>query len=276
MSATIRDSLKASLIRASMAPETRARLSELTLLQQTDSTNTAILRMPPERQHAHALLADRQTAGRGRRQRTWHSPPGGNIYLSLGWRFRKAGIPLSNLPLVVAVTVCRALDRAGLRGHGIKWPNDILFEGKKLAGILVESRSASSEPALAVIGIGLNVRMPPSDAHAGTSGIDRPWTDLGSALGPEIDLKSRNQLVALLLEALLDALEDFEQNGFDRFRPAWRDFDILAGQKIILEQDNGRIEGVARGVDRDGGLLVEIAESDVRAFHSADVSVHYD
>ena len=106
------------------------------------------------------VLAECQTGGRGRREKSWHSPAGGNIYLSLGWWFRDCQWPLSTLPLIVAIAVCQALARAGLRGHGIKWPNDILVEGKKLAGILVEMQSAGSGPALAVIGVGLNVRMP--------------------------------------------------------------------------------------------------------------------
>jgi len=276
MNVTTQDHLDAGLIRAGLAPEMQAKLQELTLLQQTDSTNRDILRMPPERQHAHAVLADHQTEGRGRRQRTWHSPLGGNVYMSLGWRFRKTSAPLSNLPLVTAVAVCRALDRAGLQGHGIKWPNDILFEGKKLAGILVELKSAGSDPVLAVIGVGLNVRMPSPDTDPGTAAISRPWTDLSSALGPEKAVISRNALAAMLLEALLGALVDFELQGFERFRTSWQNRDLLDGRKIVVDQEGRQFAGVARGLDSEGGLRVEIEDSGVRVFHSGDVSVQYD
>ncbi len=204
------DRLEASIIRQQMAPESLAKLSQLTLLQEVDSTNTAVLRLPGDRQHAHAILAEQQTVGRGRRQRNWHSPAGGNIYLSLGWWFRESRWPLSTLPLVMATAVCGALDRAGLEGHGIKWPNDILIDGKKLAGILVELQSAGQGPALAVIGIGLNIRMPESSPGELKAAIDRPWTDLAAYLennGADID---RNHVAALLLEELPAALELFE------------------------------------------------------------------
>ena len=102
MTDAIRDQLEAGLIRAGMSSANLSKLRQLTLLQETDSTNTEVSRLPGDRQHAHAVLADRQTGGRGRRQRNWHSPPGGNIYLSLGWWFRMNDWPLSTLPLVVA------------------------------------------------------------------------------------------------------------------------------------------------------------------------------
>jgi len=272
----IKDPLDAGLIRATMAPAVLAKLGQLTLLQETDSTNTAVLRLPGDRQHAHAVLAEQQTGGRGRRQRSWHSPPGGNVYLSLGWWFRKNDWPLSTLPLVVAVAVCGALGRAGLRGHGIKWPNDILASGKKLAGILVELQSAGAGPALAVVGVGLNVRMPQADQDVLKDVIDRPWTDLTSQMKDGSMGFSRNRLVALLLEELLDALACFESSGFEAFRGAWQELDLLQGRKILLEHSGQQIAGKAQGVDRNGGLLLETVASGVQVFHSGEVSVHYD
>jgi BirA family biotin operon repressor/biotin-[acetyl-CoA-carboxylase] ligase len=270
------DQIDASLIREKMAPEMLARLAQLTLLQETDSTNTAILNMPGDRQHAHAVLAEHQTAGRGRRQKSWHSPAGGNVYLSMGWRFRKSDWPLSTLPLVVAVAVCRALSRAGLRGHGIKWPNDILVGGKKLAGILVELKSPGPGPALAVIGVGLNVRMPQPGQGKSDDVIDRPWTDLASVMNAEGAVASRNRLVALLLEELLAALEAYESEGFPVFRNAWQELDLLQGKTILLEQNDEQITGEAQGVDDHGGLLLKTVAPGIRVFHSGEVSVHYD
>ena len=275
MNTTIKDPLDAGLIRAAMAPAVLAKLGQLTLLQETDSTNTAVLRLPGDRQHAHAVLAEQQTGGRGRRQRSWHSPPGGNIYLSLGWWFRKNDWPLSTLPLVAAVAVCRALSRASLQGHGIKWPNDILAGGKKLAGILVELQSSGAGPAFAVVGVGLNVRMPQADQDALKQAIDRPWTDLASAMKDGSPGISRNRLVALLLEELLGALACFEASGFEAFSQAWRELDLLQGRKILLEQNGRQISGEACGVDQNGGLLLETVASGVQVFHSGEVSVRY-
>jgi len=254
----------------------QGRLRGLTLLRETDSTNTALLNMPGDRQHAHAVLADCQTAGRGRREKSWHSPAGGNVYLSLGWRFPKTGWPLSTLPLVVAVTVCRALDRAGLEGHGIKWPNDILINGKKLAGILVELNSPGAGPALAVIGVGLNVRMPPPSHGEMSEMIDRPWTDLVSEMKPALPPARRNRLAALLLEELLVALEVYQSEGFPAFSSAWRKLDLLQGRAIRLDHNGVQISGEAQGVDANGGLLLETATLGVRVFHSGEVSVHHE
>jgi BirA family biotin operon repressor/biotin-[acetyl-CoA-carboxylase] ligase len=268
------DRLDAGQIRKSMAPAAQAELRQLTLLQETDSTNTAVLRLPGDRQHAHAVLAERQSGGRGRREKSWYSPAGGNIYLSLGWWFRDCQWPLSTLPLIVAIAICRALARAGLRGHGIKWPNDILVQGKKLAGILVELQSAGNSPALAVIGVGLNVRMPPPKVGEKEIKIDRPWTDLVSQLKPEDAGISRNRLVSFLLDELLEVLGHFERTGFEVFSDAWRELDMLQGKRIQLEHNGQILAGVAHGVDKNGGLLLETAQSGIRVFHSGEVSVH--
>lgn len=268
------DHLDAGLIREGMAPAVESKLRQLTLLQEIDSTNNAVLRQSGDRQHAHAVLAECQTGGRGRREKSWHSPAGGNIYLSLGWWFRATEWPLSTLPLIVAIAVCRALNRVGLRGYGIKWPNDILVQGKKLAGILVEMQSAGSNPALAVIGVGLNVRMPSLAAGESEAAIDRPWTDLVSQLKPEDSGVSRNRLVSFLLEELLLALERFELAGFEEFSAAWRELDLLQGRKIQLEQNGRMLSGVAHGVDKNGGLLLETAGAGSQVFHSGEVSIH--
>jgi len=267
------DLLDTGIIREGMTPEMRLKLRQITLLKEVDSTNSAVLRLPGDRQHAHAVLAESQTGGRGRRQRSWHSPAGGNVYLSLGWWFRESKWPLSTLPLMVAVAVCRALGRAGLHGQGIKWPNDILVDGEKLAGILVELQSAGDGPALAVIGVGLNVRMPSLGQAGPGAAIDLPWTDLASQLGVKDTGISRNRVVSLLLDEMLDALERFERVGFEGFHGAWRDLDLLQGKRIQLENNGQQLVGVARGVDKNGGLLLETVQSGVRVVHSAEASI---
>jgi BirA family biotin operon repressor/biotin-[acetyl-CoA-carboxylase] ligase len=276
MSTATSDAFDTGKILAELSPGTLSSLNELQVLQDVDSTNSVILKLPADKRHAHAVVADHQKVGRGRRQRYWHSPPGGNIYLSLGWQFEKPRWPLSTLPLVVGLAVCQALDRSGLQGHGIKWPNDILSGGGKLAGILVEMQSAGNGPAFTVAGIGLNVRMPSQDEKQLAAAIGRPWTDLDTELGDGPVVADRNQLVAWLLNELFDAIGAFEKFGFEVFRPAWAERDVLRGNEIVLDCHKGQISGLAVGVDRDGGLLLQTANEGTRVFHSGEVSVRRD
>jgi len=265
------DHLDAGRIRTAMKDEARSSLSGLTVLPETDSTNSAVTRLPQQQQHAHAILAERQTSGRGRRSRSWHSPVGGNIYLSLGWRFDTGELSLSTLPLAVAVCVCTALARAGLQGHAIKWPNDILVGKEKLAGILVELQSAGGGPALAVIGVGINVRMP--GAEEADSLIALPWTDLATQLPDADGAIKRNRIAALLLDELVLGLERFKSSGFSTFEESWRKLDLLDGRTVRLEQNGQFITGTARGIDECGGLLLETDEAGLQTYFSGDVSV---
>ena len=163
--------LDRTLILNGMNCAIRDRLSTLRIEPSLDSTNSELQRMAPEEQHATAILAEHQARGRGRRGRNWHSPHGKNLYLSLGWRFEKALSALGCLPLVVALSVARALSRAGLKGHWIKWPNDVLINGRKLCGCLVEVQGDAQGPIHAVLGVGINVHMIATDE---TSVIDQP------------------------------------------------------------------------------------------------------
>jgi BirA family biotin operon repressor/biotin-[acetyl-CoA-carboxylase] ligase len=278
MPLTFADALSAERIRQALAPSARALLRDLTVLGETDSTNAFLARLPVARRHAHAVLAEAQTQGRGRRQRAWYSPAGGNIYLSLGWRFGPATRHLSTLPLVTAVCLCRALERAGLRDHGIKWPNDILVGGAKLAGILVETQSAAGRAVLAVIGIGLNVHMPGAPEGLPAGVIDRPWTDLAAQLPSAAQQSGRNALAALLLDELLPGLERYVEAGFEPFRQTWDQRDLLAGKRVGLE-GNGPFPsgmahtGTALGIDDSGGLAVAIDGYGLQVLHAAEVSI---
>ena len=265
------DALSANAIRGLLGPESSAALGDLTVLDEVDSTNAFLTRLPAPRRHGHAVLAESQTQGRGRRQRSWHSPPGGNIYLSLGWRFAGTVKPLSTLPLVAAVCLARALERAGLRGHGIKWPNDILVGSSKLAGILVETQSSGAGSIEAVIGIGLNVRMPESP---GGAAIDRPWTDLAAHLPRARRGISRNRLAGLLLDELPAGLERFALEGFEPFREDWRRFDLLTGRRVRLEGNGGLQSGTVLGIEDNGGLSIDIEGYGPQVLHAAEVSIY--
>lgn len=265
------DVLDAVRIADGLSQPQRALLGGVTVLPEVDSTNTELMRMPASKQHAHAVIAERQLAGRGRRERKWHSPAGGNLYFSLGWRFEAPDVGLSSLPLVAALAVVQTLSDAGLEGHGIKWPNDILVNGRKACGILAELKWTGSE-ALAVIGIGINVRMPRSKCEDPGRLIDRPWTDLDSNLAVAHRPCDRNRLSATLLDRLLTLLPRFERQGFKGFATDWHRWDLLADGPVTLETDHGPVTGTAAGVNENGELLLEVG-GEKQSFSAGEVRV---
>lgn len=266
------EALDGEAIGAGVLPALRPLLRRVTVFDKIDSTNRELARMTPAERHAHAVLAEHQTAGRGRRARTWHSPAGGNLYLSLGWRFSRAAQAFSTLPLVAAIAAADTLKQAGLSGHGIKWPNDILAGGTKLAGILVELQSGSAHPT-AIIGTGINVRMPATEDEDPDVFIDRPWTDLESELDKAHAPCDRNALAASLISRLLASLDRFERDGFSSFASAWRRYDLLEGGAVTLQLDNGTVTGTAQGVSEEGELIILSGNGEQRAFHAGEVRV---
>ena len=255
-------------ILAGMDPAIRKQLSDLNIKDSLDSTNSALQRLPLAQQHATAILAEFQSAGRGRRGRQWHSPHGRNLCLSLGWKFENPLAELGCLPLVLALSAAQALARAGLKGHRVKWPNDLLLDGRKLCGCLVEVKGDAKGPCHAVLGVGINVFMPESEA---ANEIDQPWTDLRSQL-PGC---SRNDLAALLLEELIKQLVLFEKQGFSPFRDTWAQMDGLAGRLVNVRSGSSSLQGTARGIDDQGALLLDTGK-EVLSLHVGEVSVKID
>ncbi len=250
-------------IRSQLTPFTRARLHEITVRWSVDSTNRRLLqRATQEPIHGHLLLAEQQTAGRGRQGRQWHSPPAANLYLSLGWEF-PPGTDLNGLSLAVAVALWRALGALGVDGHGIKWPNDLWWGNRKLAGILIEMRSEAEGPWQVVIGIGLNVAM----SHLVCVDIDQPWIDLAQILGTVPD---RNRIVATLLEALLPILDAHEREGLSACRADWQAADLLQGREVVMQTAGRTFRAVARGINGQGALLLETGQG-LMACHAGDV-----
>lgn len=228
----------------------------------TDSTNTRLLEAEAV-QDPQAALAEFQSGGRGRRGRQWISPFGANLYLSFAWSFAQWPAALSALPLAVGVVCARVLADFGA-GTGIKWPNDLWVNGRKLGGILIEHRGETGGPCRVVIGIGLNVAM--SAAQAGS--IAQPWISLQEAAGRKV---SRNELAAALLARLAQALPQFDQEGFAPFLADWQRYDLTANQRVRVEAAVP-YEGIARGIDAGGALIVE-CEGQRRAVHSGEVSL---
>lgn len=258
--------LDSNLILDGLDPVVNRKLRCLNIESSLDSTNSALHRLAIETQHMTVILAEHQTGGRGRRGRHWFSPYGRNVYLSMGWMFDKALSELGCLPLVVALATAKALHRAGLKGHRVKWPNDLLLDGDKLCGCLVEVQGDSQGPCHAVLGVGINVHMPVS---AESTEIDQPWTDLQSQL-PGC---SRNSLTILLVEELVKGLDLFAVQGFAPFKDYWRKMDGLHGQTIEVNAGSRTLGGVANGIDASGALLLDTGK-EVLKLHSGEVSLH--
>ena len=245
------DFLDSDDIRARLAPAAAQALREVTVSSVTDSTNQRLLEACQQGNiHGHAWLAEFQTAGRGRRGDRWLAPPGAAVCLSLGWCFDAPPRDLGALSLVVGIGVVRGLQALGAHGVGLKWPNDLLFDRRKLAGILIEMRSEVGGPCNVVIGIGVNVAL----GEAVKANIDQPAASLGEACK---QVPSRNAIAAAVLSSLVDTLGIFAQRGFEAFVPVWRVLDALAGRAVQLTLPGREVQGTARGVDSNGLLLIE-------------------
>lgn len=253
--------LDAGTILAGLTPDDRAAIAELIVLDQSDSTNSALRRREDPARGALVCLAEYQRAGRGRGRRRWVAPYAGGLCLSLRWEWDRGLSALAGFSLALGVAVARALAELGFSGMALKWPNDVLARGRKLAGILVESRGDS--PCRVVAGIGLNWRLRPVAADA----IGQPWIDLAT-LAPE-SLPDRNRLAAGLIHHALAAQVEFAAAGLDPFVAEWRDADAFAGREIALETGGERITGRALGIAPDGRLLLATAAGE-RAFAAGE------
>jgi BirA family biotin operon repressor/biotin-[acetyl-CoA-carboxylase] ligase len=251
-------------------PHTANFLRRLEVFTDIQSTNAYLLEAAKRGESSgFACLAEQQQAGRGRRGRQWVSPFGGNLYLSLLWQFNAGASQLGGLSLAIAVAVMRALRETGLTTSGVKWPNDILVGGRKLAGILLELAGEAAGPCAVVVGVGLNVRAAESEMAA----VAQPWTDLESELGKTV---ARNMLAAQLLYQLIIAVREFESQGLRPFLKEWATHDVFMDCEVSLDLPQGQIQGIARGVDESGALLLAVAGEErgtVQRFHSGEVSM---
>jgi BirA family biotin operon repressor/biotin-[acetyl-CoA-carboxylase] ligase len=247
--------LDSARIRAGLSERMRPRIHRLDVLFDVNSTNSYLLQLtPPPLRSANVCSSELQHAGRGRRGRAWICPFGGGLALSLAWSFAGADTADPTLSLAVGVAVARALHRLGARHLRLKWPNDIWLGDRKAGGVLVELRTEAGGPAHVVIGIGLNVSLSAAERHAIESAGVRVAAVSDACPGPV----SRNLLAAALLDELLSMLDEFEPSGFAPFRAEWTALDALAGRRARVLTGEGAVEGTARGVDRDGALLLEV------------------
>ncbi len=244
--------------------EAKLKLSSLDLHWSLDSTNTYVLaRGTDPNFHGFACMAERQTAGKGRRGRHWVSPFGKNIYLSLGWQL-PASRSLEGLSLAVGCAAARAIEaQGGDRKVNLKWPNDLLIDGGKTGGILVELGSATSGHHHVVVGVGINLQLSTTDSKI----IDQAWSVVGKV--------SRNRIAAALLSELVTCLAEFEAEGFAPFRAEWNGRDAFAGQEVRLISAGNEERGVARGVDESGNLLLQRGD-EIKQVNAGEVSLRGD
>lgn len=256
------DLLDADTLTGALPPELRARLP-LRVLFSTDSTNRQLMDSDSA-QDPQVLLAEHQSAGRGRRGRYWHSPVGANLYLSLAWTFAQWPPQLSALSLAAGVATAQALRACGLTGLKLKWPNDLVVNKRKLGGLLIEQRGETGGSCRVVIGLGINVHM------SAAPGIDQPWISLREPMGAKTP--TRNLLAARVLERWVAMLNRFALEGFAPFADAWRTLDLTAQKPVTVHNGGTLYEAVARGVDETGALQVEV-DGEQRKLLSGEVSL---
>ncbi|MEW5889312.1 MAG: biotin--[acetyl-CoA-carboxylase] ligase [Pseudomonadota bacterium] len=256
------DALDAQVVRAAL--DDRADLFRLDFLDACESTNSVALERAGYGAPAGLVVAsETQTAGRGRRGRTWHSLAGASLTFSLLWRFPPA-LPLGGLSLAVGVALARALEGQGAAGIMLKWPNDVLADGRKLAGILIEM--VPNTPGATVIGIGLNVQLP----RALAARIAAEAIGLADLLP---FAPSRNLLLGAVLKELAAVLARFEADGFPALREDWLARHAYAGAEVRLSHDGVIVaQGRCVDVDQDGALLLH-TDRGVQRIVSGEVSL---
>jgi BirA family biotin operon repressor/biotin-[acetyl-CoA-carboxylase] ligase len=264
--------LDAARIRRGLRLDVAPRVQMLDVLPEIDSTNAQLLRRVQTgaeqacADQVQVCLAERQSAGRGRRGRSWVSPFGRNVYMSLLVTFDGGAAALSGLSLVVGLAVAEALQARGVRGVGLKWPNDIYCQERKVGGVLLEISGDLQSRCHVVVGVGLNLRARPQDM----ADVTQPWTDLASQ---GFDTDQRNELVAELLNSLVTAVTLFQAQGFGVFLPRWQGLDLSRDRSLeVLPGGNEAVRGVGQGVDVDGALLVA-TDMGLRKFHGGEVSL---
>lgn len=236
------------------------------LLPECDSTNSRLLAdPPPDDGRVHVLAADLQTAGRGRRGRVWQSWPGASLTFSALWRFAPGAPVPAGLSLVAGLAVARTLEELGVEGVQLKWPNDVLIHGKKLAGILVELLPGRGRTPAAVVGVGINLRLPPE------AGVDYPTgvTDLATCLAQP---PGTSRLLGLVLVQLNRLLEIYAAAGFVALRGAWQQRNAFADLPVRIIGEAEALAGTCLGVDEDGALLLQ-TEDGLRRVLSGEVSL---
>jgi len=263
--------LDVALIKNKLSKKSLTALSTIDVFFSIDSTSNYLIAETKlnkysnsNSQNCQVCFAEYQTSGKGRRGKQWVSPIGGNLYCSLSWYFNKSFQELSGLSIAISVGVVELLQQMGISDLELKWPNDILWQGKKLLGVLLEMHGETSGPCTTVIGIGLNFNMSQVNVE-----IDQPWCDLNSILKT---LPARNDFAANLIDNLISSIMLFDQEGLNAFLKSWKYFDLMQDKPITINKVGLIEQGIARGIDHSGALLVE-QDGKISPLYSGDVSI---
>jgi len=247
------------------------RIQHLEVLETVDSTNTHAMRLLqdnrliPEMDRYSVFLAEQQTSGKGRRGRQWVSPYGQNLYLTMVRLVDAGSMKTDGVSLVVGLALVRALRELGLDGLGVKWPNDVLHGGRKLAGILLEITGDITGVCQLLIGVGVNIRCQP----AAMTAVDQPWTDLYTVTDSP---KDRNRLVGKVITHIIEALEQFGRQGLGGFMREWQQHDVMKDREVELVTASGSRYGRAVGISESGALLLE-TESGIEHVNGGEISL---
>jgi BirA family biotin operon repressor/biotin-[acetyl-CoA-carboxylase] ligase len=251
-----------------MDADIRPLVGKFTIHTEVDSTNQFLLnRIGHDDFHGHIALAEYQSRGRGRRGNKWISPFAAGIYLSAGWFFEAAQSPFALISLGTGVAVMRALGRAGITGAGLKWPNDVIWENRKLGGTLVELRAESAGPCHAVIGVGINYSL--SERSVTDGEIDQPWVDIVSIQNRVI---SRNRFTAILISEIIRLMNNYSRQEDCGIVDEWRHYDCMKGKLARLVLPKRTINGLILGVDDNGALLMSVNDR-LEKFNSGEISL---
>lgn len=262
-------SLDAGAIRGSLREDVVARLSRFEIFPEIASTNTYLMEQeaPPPGQ-ASVAMTDNQTMGRGRHGRTWYSPPGSGLCVSVAYTFSAQPANLPALTLAIGLGAIDALEGLGVVGVQLKWPNDLIAANGKLGGILTETRSHLSGAISIVSGLGINVNLGEKPDLGFETGQTLGVVDLAGLVAT---LPSRHTLAVRLIEGLCQTFADYEAGGFERFAGKWSDRDWLVGRALTIDTPQCQVTGVGAGIDQDGALLVDTGSAAASRITSGSV-----
>lgn len=243
----------------------RQQLKDILVYPEIGSTSDQLWQRFSSGEHTPAVcLAESQTAGRGRRGDQWHSPAAGNLYLSLFWP-SCADTPRNGLSIAMGISLINSLKQAGINQLQLKWPNDVLFQRQKLAGILVESRFNTRQ--FTVVGIGLNFKLPASTQNL----IQQPSTSLEQLCDP---VPCRNWLAGKIIQNMIETIQLFEHRGLSDFLPLWPQYDALHDQVITLVDGDQKIPALACGINEQGELRY-MRDNQIHLLSNSHISIRF-
>ncbi len=236
------------------------------VLQFVSSTNDVVAKnLAQQHQSGIICITEMQGAGRGRRGREWLSPPAGNFYGSVGWIFNDGFSVIEGLSLAVGVAIIKAMESVGASDLELKWPNDVLHQGKKIAGILIEMTGEVGGPCQVVVGVGVNLQLPEVIKQQ----ITQPVTDLYSICGHAVN---RQIITAEIISEIISLLSGYDKTGFSKWQNEWLSYDAFKNKPILIIGMQEPLHGIARGVDEHGNLLLE-TEGDMMKVYGGEVSL---